>query len=465
MSLTSSSVRRLSGFGRSQAGDAYVVEPHTAEDLAELFAWAAKVGRKVSLRGSGRSYGDAAFRTEEIVADLRGMNGLEFDPESGLARAGAGVTIQDLWQAGLPQGWWPPVVSGTQFPTLGGALAMNIHGKNAVVAGTLGEHVTMLEAVTPSGEMLRLTPEDPDFHAVISSAGLLAAITRVELGMKRVPSGDLEVMPVSCRDWDAQFDVFDEFSGWEYRVSWIDAFASGAKAGRGLFHAARTTEGGTETFSLDHQSLPDKIAGVVPKSQVWRILRLLTHDPGMRLLNGLKQGSGARIGDRRPYRQSLVAYSFLLDYVPGWERAYGAGGFIQYQSFVPATAAPKVFADQLQLLRDSGHPAYLAVLKRHRPDRFLMSHGVDGFSLALDLPARRWESLRQVCWRLNDAVLEAGGKFYLAKDSTLRPTDLEPWVGVEALARLRTLKQRMDPNAVLESDQAVRLKLFSNNAP
>ena len=32
----------------------------------------------------------------------------------------------------------------------------------------------------------------------------------------------------------------------------------------------------------------------------------------------------------------------------------------------------------------TGLPSYLGVTKRHRPDKFLLTHAVDGFSLAMD---------------------------------------------------------------------------------
>jgi decaprenylphospho-beta-D-ribofuranose 2-oxidase len=59
---------------------------------------------------------------------------------------------------------------------------------------------------------------------------------------------------------------------------------------------------------------------------------------------------------------------------------------------------------------------------------------------------------------MNDLVLEAGGRFYLAKDSTLRPSDVEAYLG-PALARYRELKGQVDPEGLLTCDLARRLRL------
>jgi decaprenylphospho-beta-D-ribofuranose 2-oxidase len=101
------------------------------------------------------------------------------------------------------------------------------------------------------------------------------------------------------------------------------------------------------------------------------------------------------------------------------------------------------------------------VMKRHRPDKFLFSHAVDGYSLALDFKVtrRNWARLRELCHRMNDLVLAAGGRFYFAKDSTLRPSDVRAYMGEEALAKYRSFKEKLDPEGLLTSELARRLDL------
>ena len=47
-----------------------------------------------------------------------------------MIEAEPGLTIEGLWRRTIQDGYWPAVVPGTMLPTLGGCLAMNIHGKN-----------------------------------------------------------------------------------------------------------------------------------------------------------------------------------------------------------------------------------------------------------------------------------------------------------------------------------------------
>lgn len=463
--LSNSQIRRLSGFGFQYFAqhDAYVVRPTTEDELAEWLNFARTSGRKVVLRGQGRSYGDASVLPEGIALDLSHFNHVELDIASGVISAGAGCTIADLWRTGLPHGWWPPVVSGTMFPSLGGALGMNIHGKNAYKVGTLGEHVLELEVMLVDGSTRTLTPNNPEFYGVISGAGQFGVILECTIQMKRVASGYLDVKAVSCHNWGEQFEAFENHTGeWDYCVSWVDAFSGGQSTGRGLLHAARYRDDGLGLAETD-QDLPAKILGVVPKSRVWPILKALNRRSTMRQLNTAKFFSGTREAKKGLYRQSLVGFSFLLDYVPGWQQAYASNGFIQYQSFVPKEHAREVFSEQIRMQQAAGLQNFLTVLKRHRSDLFWLSHGVDGYSLAQDfkIEPARWADLERLCFAMSDLVLQAGGKFYLAKDSTLRHADIEAWLGGETLAKIRALKSEWDPTGVLTSLQCERIGLFN----
>lgn len=460
--LPSWRLRRLTGFGMGSASDGYVFRPTHADEIQEILSLARRLGRPIVLRGAGRSYGDANIGHECIVLDLTRMRRiLEWDREQGVIVAEAGATIEDVWRYTLDDGYWPPVVSGTMYPTVGGALAMNIHGKNNFKVGTLGDNTLWIDVLFPNGTESRHTPDDPRFHEVISSAGLLGIILRVALRLKAVASSNLQVTARPCANWRAQFECFQSGQDHaDYMVSWVDCFGRGRGAGRGLFHSAAYADGAhrPQLFGPD-QDLPDTILGLLPKSVVWRALRVFNRRQGMRLINALKYASGARQGVHGPFAQSLVAFSFLLDYVPNWRQAY-PHGFIQYQSFVPKERAAEVFGEQVARQQSERLESYLGVLKRHRPDRFLFSHGVDGYSLALDfkITPRSWPRLQAMCRQMNQEVLAAGGRFYLAKDSTLTGEEFQRSLG-EAYPRYQALKAELDPEGILTSDLGRRLGL------
>lgn len=464
--VPNSRITRIEGFGQALSADGYLFRPTTTAEVKEVLLLAKANGKKVVLRGSGRSYGDASIAAEAIILDITRMNHIiSSNKLTGEYECQGGVTIEKLWRYAIEDGFWPPVVSGTMYPTLAGALGMNIHGKNNFVSGTFGENVTELDVVFPNGDVRTLTKESPLFNRVISSAGLLGVITRVKIKMKRIQSGDIRVLPLSAQNWDAQFEAFESLENdADYMVSWIDCFATGEQSGRGEFHAGWYLEEGQShpsTLLPEHQDLPDTLLGFLPKSVIWRFLKPLNNRLGMRFINSLKHFAAKHKSHGKPYQQSLVGFSFLLDYVPNWRKAYLPGGFIQYQTFVPKEHAKRVFKRQLEMQQEAKLESFLGVVKRHKPDDFIFSHAVDGYSFALDfkVTAKNRKRLWQLCHDMNDLVLEAGGRFYLAKDSTLRPQDFEQSIGADKVSEFRKLKKELDPDNILTSALAKRLQI------
>lgn len=421
------SLEVLEGWGMACRASAWVYRPQNKEEIAEALADAERRGLTVAHRGAGQSYGDAALNRDGAVVLMIGLDRiLEWDAGTGVVRAQAGVTVRSLWELVLPDGWWPPVVPGTMAPTLGGCVAMNVHGKNAARVGPIGEHVTALTLLEPGGTVTRLTADTDAarLRQVIGAQGLNGTILDVTLRLKRVHSGYLEVHPQPVRSLDEALEATDAGAGAnDYAVGWLDAFPG--VAGRGLLHFARCLPEdhmlAGRGLDLRAQRLPARIAGLLPKSQVWRILRPFTNDLGMRAVNVGRYVTG-RLGGRRSYVQSHAAFHFLLDYVPHWKRSYGPHGLMQYQFFVPREAAAHAFREAFRAEERHGVASYLAVLKRHRAADFTASYEVDGFSLALDFPVRpkRLAALASLCRDFDAVQTEVGGRIYAAKDSVSR---------------------------------------------
>jgi FAD/FMN-containing dehydrogenase len=460
------SYRRVEAWGMASGAERPVVFPRSVEEMAEAFALARREGLSVTLRGGGNSYGDASLGERSLIVDgTRFARLLAFDDESGVATVEPGVTVRDLWRHSLPRGFWPRVVSGTSFPTLGGIAAANIHGKNNFAVGTVGDAILEFDLLAADGTLRTCSRrENADlFHAAIGGFGLLGAFTRLVLATKHVHAGELEVTTYAGKNLRELMDFVRAHVGdADYLVGWLDAFARDDELGRGQIHHGRYLAEGeepraAETLTLAHQDVAPNVLGVVPKAQLWRGVRYLNHDLGMSLLNTVRYWQGRFEGCLPARRWTLNEFSFLLDYVPNWKWSYGrvpGHGLIQFQPFVPDAAAHDVLSEILRRSQARGFVPYLAVLKRHRPDPFWLTHAVDGWSLALDYkvtPANRAE-LFAFCRTLAELVLDAGGRFYFAKDSVLPAGVLARMFPAERLDAFFELKRALDPAGLFETD-------------
>lgn len=453
---------RLDNFGRSIRRSSYLYQPSHIEQLHDLFELARRQGLSIALRGAGRSYGDAALNSGQIVLDLQGLSRVpQWDAQRGRITVEPGVTIEQLWKKVLIDGWWPPVVPGTMFPTLGGCLAANIHGKNNWQAGPLGEHVVEFTALLPNGKQVTCSPKKNKdlFYAMIGGFGLLGVFTSITLQLKHVYSGDMEVKAWVEPNLLGMLGAVDQHRESDYIVGWVDCAAGGRKLGRGQIHEARYLKPGEDadadaSLRVEHQVLPDRFFGLVPKGLLPPLMAPFVNNLGAWGVNAAKYLANSTIGNRKTHRQSLVAFNFLLDYIPGWERIYGRGGLIQYQSFLPKDAAADAYMEMLNLCKRRGLPSYLAVLKRHRPDKFLLSHAVNGYSLALDFRVTRGNRIRllQLAAEMDKIALQAGGRFYFAKDSTLRRGEVAQYLGPKTMHQFMKLKAKVDKDNILQSD-------------
>ena len=157
-------------------------------------------------RGCGRSYGDSCLNAGGTLVDCTGLDRfIDLGPD-GVLRCEAGVTLAEVLDVVVPRGWFLPVVPGTKWVTVGGAIANDIHGKNHHHVGTFGAHVSRLELLRSTGERLVCSSEaNPElFAATIGGLGLTGIILWAEIRLRRISGAAIEVDRV-------RFAGLDEF--------------------------------------------------------------------------------------------------------------------------------------------------------------------------------------------------------------------------------------------------------------
>ena len=356
--------------------------------------------------GLGRSYGDVCLNPDGPVLLTRGLRRvLAFDAETGVLRCEAGCSLGEVAELTLPRGWFPPVVPGTRFVTVGGAVANDVHGKNHHRAGTFGRHVRALELVRGDGTRLVCGPSaNADlFGATVAGLGLTGLMTWVELQLSRVPGPwvDVETVPFSNLEGFAELAAASDTTH-GYTVAWVDGLANGKALGRGLFFRGNHAEA----------------AGPLPAPRTrlsvpWDAPDALLSAPLVRAFN-----AAVRHWPRgRVRRMSLWKFLHPLDAVGNWNRLYGSRGLLQHQSVVPGREA---VAELLSVAAESGQGSFLTVLKTFSdvPSPGLLSFPRAGWTLALDFPSRG-EATLALLEKLDTVVRVHGGRLYPAKDARM----------------------------------------------
>jgi FAD/FMN-containing dehydrogenase len=371
-----------------------------------------RVNGSVLAYACGRSYGDSCLNDGGTLLDVRQLDRLiAFDEETGLLRCEAGMTLAEILDLVVPRGWFLPVVPGTRWVSVGGAIANDIHGKNHHRAGTFGSHVTSLELVRSSGERVVCTPEDPLFQATVGGLGLTGLILWAELRLKRVPGAGISMERIRFPSLEAFFDLAGEDQAFEYTVAWVDCLARGSRLGRGIYMRG------------DHASLKEPTPSPLAATR----LRMPIEAPAG-LINRFTTVAFNEAYYRRQLsrRQRLTLpytpFFFPLDAVADWTRLYGPGGFLQYQCVVPDDPGGQPTRTLLERISRSGEPASLGVLKRFGPARSpgWLSFPREGVTLAVDIPYRGPRTLA-LLEDLDAVVRASDGAVYPAKDARMSP--------------------------------------------
>ncbi|MFI5379953.1 MAG: FAD-binding protein [Tepidisphaerales bacterium] len=440
----------LAGWGNYLPQVSRQYRPESHADLCRLLAEAAEPSWVA--RGLGRGYGDCAVNGGGgVLLQTRLARMLEFDAEAGNLRCEAGVSLREIIDVVRPRGWMLPVIPGTAFVSVGGAIAADIHGKNHHRDGTFCDFVTGLELLTASGEVLRCSrEEDADvFWATAGGMGLTGVILRAALRLVKAPSAYATVTWQRADCLDKVLELMaagdDRFT---YSVAWIDCLAGGASLGRSVLMQGNVSQVDELPDDLKDRplSLPARRRKTVPS---WFPSFLLNRTT-VKLFNALYY---RQHGDRTGII-AQDAFFHPLDAINHWNRMYGKAGFVQYQSVIPLAVARQGLVEQLEIISASGRASFLAVLKTFgRQGNGMLSFPMPGLTLAIDLPNR--SGLQEVLAKLDEVVLRHGGRLYLAKDAC---TSAQSFAAMyPRLGEFRAVKRRIDPENRFQSSQSRRL--------
>ena len=455
----------LSGWGRYPVQSCELERPERYADLRPNAA-------SLIARGQGRSYGDAALNESGRVLLTERVNRLlEFDMERGILRAEAGVTLAEILAVIVPKGWFLPVTPGTKFVSLGGCVAADVHGKNHHHDGSFGNHVLSIELILADGNSVTCSPTAmPDlFWATVGGMGLTGIIGEVKFKLipiansqvthsqmtgSQMASAQMIVRHHAAKNLEQLFHHLEDAAMDDrYTVAWIDSLATGKNLGRGIAmcgHHARAEE---LPVNFHNVNKPTRSRNIPFDFAAWML-----NPATISAFNALFYWRESR--KHQPFICGYDPYFYPLDSIKNWNRMYGKRGFVQYQCAIPSATAFSGIQKLLGELSASRRPSFLAVLKRlGAQGAGLLSFPMAGYTLALDLPLRD-EGLFMLLNKLDEIVLQHGGRVYLAKDARLSAASFRAMY--PRLPEWLNIKNAVDPKNIFTSSLSRRLEISGN---
>ena len=450
----------LTNWSKTGESACYVLPARDSAGVRQVLEAARTQNLPVISRGAGHSYTDAAWNTGGLVVDMTSMRRiLSWDPERGVMRVEPGVTLRDMLRVAWKDGWWPFATPSTPEVSIGGCVAMNVMGKNAWQCGSFGDHLLALDVLLASGDSLTLTPErDPRlFHAFVGSLGLLGIFSSVTVQLQRLPSDQVTIHRYVATSLAEIFRIFAERIGEsDFIEGWVDGFAAGGWLGRGqVTTASMSATGRKPPFRFP-------VPGEIDRLEVALVRRLggisrPLFVRGVPIANRIKYWQGRWGGSKQC---SLFPYTYYSSAAFAGYHVSLPQGVETFQAFLPAQRAEEMFAACLRYSQREGCVPIWCIIKRHRADDgILLGYQLDGYSLELNYPRfpPAVPTLERLLRHMIEMVVEAGGRFYLAKDHYMTGSQYRRSVGDDAVDTFLRLKQEYDPTSLLQSDLYRRL--------
>lgn len=438
----------LTGWGNIPRSIGKVAYPDRAGDIITILTQ-----DKVLPRGLGRSYADQATNENHVVLKMERMNHfLAFDETTGILLCEAGATLDDIIRFLGPRGWFPMITPGTKYVTIGGAIANDVHGKSHHTDGSFINCVLDFTILLADGNIVKASrQENTDlFEANFGGLGLLGTILTATIQLRKIETTYFKQKAVAVNNLDEMLKAIDD-NDKEYSssVAWIDSLAKGKKLGRGVLTMGNHAN--LNDLPANLRSNPLKI-GKKP------VLTVPFYLPGFTLntftvsmLNTVlywnqKRGNGIMHYD---------SFFYPLDMINNWNRGYGKRGFIQYQFVLPEENGHSNIRKILESITQSGCMPFLNVLKKFGKGQGLLSFPFKGYTFAIDFPIT--SGLKPFTVKLDNMVLEMGGRIYLGKDAYLDESTFKAMY--PQYKEWLAIKKKYDPQNKFSSDLSRRIGL------
>ena len=397
-------------------------------------------------RGAGLAYCLASASSQgRSILSATYNRFLDFDEQSKVVRVEPGVTMGALFEFAAAHSLLPPVLPGYPSVTVGGAVAMNIHGKNQFRAGNFGDHVRNIGLYHPRSGEVNCGPElNPDlFYLTLGGFGLTGHITSVDVALTSLTGRRLAVERHNVGDLVEAGHLMENLADRsEYTYSWHNLNLRGRRFCSGTVYCEHSRNSEISTSGTHRTSF-----------STTKPLPCCLYN---RLTVPMLCGAYQMKEKVAPRSTGSDLYSAFFPFV-GKElyfRLYGKQGFREYQALFPRERWEDACSRIAEAVRQSRALILLASIKIFRGEPSLLNFSGNGICLALDTP--NTPSALDFFALLDEITVDLGGIANISKDGRLSPTTVRAMYG-DRYEKFRSALRDYDPQRHFQSELRRRL--------
>ncbi len=356
-------------------------------------------------RGLGRSYGDSSINNKIInLSNLKKK--LKISKKKKEINCTSNFSIKELLPILLKEKFFLNVTSGTQYVTIGGAIASDIHGKNHHKDGSFCDYVSEMKILLANGKIIKCskTKNPKLFLSTCGGMGLTGIILSAKIQLLKIPSNFIKETIVKSTSLKETLDYFKKYNHKKYLVSWIDTNAKKENLGRGILYAGEHIKYKNKDF-VKHGffKIPFDFPNFVLNNFFLKLLSKIY------FLNNFKFKE--RIVD-------LKKYFYPLDNIENWNKIYGKMGFVQIQVLLRNQNAAVNLKKIILFFQQKNQVSFVSTLKKMgKKNKNLLSFPEDGYTITFDI--KNNPNLKIFYNELEKILRKMNAKIYLTKDALM----------------------------------------------
>jgi len=452
----------MSGWSKTVSSNSKIFYPENLNDIIEVISDSKKNNKSISIRGAGLSYGDNTLNTSGIILCTEKLKKIiYFNNNIGEITVQSGVTIEDIYLLCINDGWLLPVMPGSRYVTIGGALGNNIHGKNCEIEGNIGEHVKSFKLILASEKVIECSRSmnSDIFYSAISGLGLLGVILEITLKMKKVPSNYISGKSKRANSIENLIDLYeDTISNSDYSIATIDAIAKGSSLGKGVIHFGSFIKNGDYSIKR-HFVNKKRVFKIVPRSLLLKVTKTFLGDKLIEYFFRLHSAGYTNFFPSRAKIFSFSEYHFLMDNIVPDYNSFSKEGFYEYQALIPKKFAKEGLKKLIEITHKYGYYSTMTSLKAYRSQKesFVKSFQLDGYGITLDIKKvpSKVSIQRDMFLEMTDLVLSYEGKQHFAKTPIISKEQFE--LMYPSHSKLMECKIKYDKGNLFNNDMIRRI--------
>ena len=146
--------KQISGWGKNTFVNTNVFFPKNLRQLKN------NIKKNCIARGLGRSYGDSSINSQNTIITTKLVKIINFNKKKGLLEAESGVSIEQILELIVKEGWFLPVTPGSKKITLGGMIASDVHGKNHHKVGNFSNYILSFKIINNKKKLILGSRDD-----------------------------------------------------------------------------------------------------------------------------------------------------------------------------------------------------------------------------------------------------------------------------------------------------------------